>query len=555
MSHEDNYRDFFQLLSVGIEGQRLTEEEKIALREYPPSGIILFERNVEDVGQLRALVREIRDIIIESSGFAPLMMADHEGGRISVLAAALGVPPPQMAIAEGRNKKKRKDVYKETSRRIKSCGINVILSPLGDINSEYLNPVIGTRAFGSDCKEVSELVREAVETYREEGVLTCLKHFPGHGLTVRDSHLTLPVVPITLDKFEERELVPFAAGIKAGTEMVMTAHIRPLDRDLPASMDPAVVKDMLRGKLSFEGVVITDALEMKGASQWVEGEDGKADLKSLAGQALSAGNDILLFSRPVCEVVTEMKSVFSSSHREDGIFFNDFRKLHTKAARRIMKIRDKTVDFIPKSSVSLSKIDSLNFQKRAYTELAVDSVQVIIDPGCVLPLSTETFLSFRFIGERNDFSSVSVKMYILRFLKDNKYFNRGLFITGEGDREGPGFDVKKDMDILNKLTLEDNLLPVEIPGEGGTGKDPLFFELVFNTKRKNHKEVMFLLCRKPASKDIITALSVKSDIIVVSDWPYSVNLVSEQKTVIITRGIFPAAATVVNNILYGENAE
>jgi beta-glucosidase-like glycosyl hydrolase len=543
MSREDNYRDFFQLLSVGLEGPRLTEEEKIALREYPPSGIILFERNVEDAGQLGTLVSEVRDIIIESSGFAPLIMADHEGGRISVLAAALGVPPPQMAIAAGRNRKKRKDVYRETARRIKSCGINLVLSPLGDINSEYLNPIIGTRAFGSDCGEVSELVYEAVETYREEGILTCLKHFPGHGLTIEDSHLTLPVVPITLDKFEERELLPFAAGIKAGAELVMTAHIRPLDRDLPASMDSAVVKDMLRGKLSFEGVIITDALEMKGASQLAEGEDGRADLESLAGQALSAGNDILLFSRPLCEIVTEMNSVFGSSHREDDILFDGFRKLHTKAARKILKLREKTVDFIPKNSVSLSKIDSPNFQTRAYTNLAVDSVQVIIDPGRVLPLSSESFLSFRFIGERSDFYSVAVKMYILRILRDNKSFSR----------ECPAFDVKKNMDLLNELAIEDNILPVEIPGVRGTGKNPLFFEFAFKTKRKNYKEVLFLLCRKPVSKDLITAMSVKSDIIVVSDWPYSVNLVSEQKTVIITRGIFSAAAAVVNNLLYGEN--
>jgi len=553
MSREDNYRDFFQLLSVGLEGPRLTEEEKIALRKYPPSGIILFERNVEDAGQLGTLVSEIRDIIIESSGFAPLIMADHEGGRISVLAAALGVPPPQMAIAAGRNRKKRKDVYRETARRIKSCGINLILSPLGDINSEYLNPVIGTRAFGSDCGEVSELVYEAVETYREEGILTCLKHFPGHGLTIEDSHLTLPVVPITLDKFEERELLPFAAGIKAGAELVMTAHIRPLDRDLPASMDSAVVKDMLRGKLSFEGVIITDALEMKGAWQLAEGEDGRADLKNLAGQALSAGNDILLFSRPLCDIVTEMNSVFGSGYREDDILFDGFRKLHTKAARKILKLREKTADFIPKNSVALSKIDSPNFQTRAYTNLAVDSVQVIIDPGRVLPLSSESFLSFRFIGERSDFYGVAVKMYILSLLRDNKSFSRELFISDEGGRECPVFDVKKNMDLLNELVIEDNILPVEIPGVRGRKKNPLFFELAFNTKRKNYKEVLFLLNRKPVTKNLITAMSVKEDIIVVSDWPYSVNLVSEQKTAIITRGIFSAAAAVVNNLLYGEN--
>ncbi|HMA76384.1 MAG TPA: glycoside hydrolase family 3 N-terminal domain-containing protein, partial [Candidatus Krumholzibacteriaceae bacterium] len=306
---EDDYRDLFQLLTVGVEGPRLSGAEKKLLRQYPPSGIILFERNIENAGQLRELVLELRDIIIESSGLAPLIMADHEGGRISVLASALGVPPSQMAVAEAGSVKKRRDLYRETARLVKSCGINVILSPLADINSNHLNPVIGTRSFGSECGEVSELVSLAVETYRKEGLLTCLKHFPGHGLTSEDSHITLPVVPIALDEFKEREILPFISGIEAGADMIMTAHIKPRDRVLPASMDPAAVRYMLREELSFEGVIITDALEMSGASLLPAGDDDRRDLSSLAGQALTAGNDILLFSRPVCEIHEEIENL------------------------------------------------------------------------------------------------------------------------------------------------------------------------------------------------------------------------------------------------------
>ncbi|MCD6379442.1 glycoside hydrolase family 3 protein [bacterium] len=567
MSREDNYRNFFQLLSVGIEGPRLNEGEKSALRQYPPSGIILFERNVEDADQLRTLVREVRGIIIESSGVAPLIMADHEGGRISVLAAALGVPPTQMAIAAGRNKRRRKDVYRETARLIKSCGINLILSPLADINSEYLNPVIGTRAFGSDCGDVSELVSEAVETYRAEGILTCLKHFPGHGLTDRDSHLTLPVVPITLDKFEEREVVPFVSGIEAGADMVMTAHIRPLDRTLPASMDSAVVKGMLRGKLSFGGVIITDALEMSGASRMAESENKEGGFGKLAEQALSAGNDILLFSRPVCEIVAEMESAFNSGHWEEDFFIlGDFRKIHTEAVERVMELRNKIIDFVPKSYVPLSGIDSrgsvskkekgalLHYQSPAYLTLAADSVQISTDPRGVLPLSSLSLPSYRFFGEKNDFSGVAVRLYIFRLLRHFKSFIKGSFTAGkrEGWR-GSFFSVNEDINVLKDLSEEASLLPVEIPVAKGVEEHPPFFELSFNVEGKNKKEVLFLLCRKPVSRDIIAAISVKSDIVVVSDWPYSVNLVSGQKTVILTRGIFPAAATVVNNILYGDN--
>jgi hypothetical protein len=262
-----------------------------------------------------------------------------------------------------------------------------------------------------------------------------------------------------------------------------------------------------------------------------------------------------------------MKSVFNSGHWEEDFFLlGDFRKIHTEAVKRVMELRNKVIDFVPKNYVPLSGIDSrdyasekgkgilLDYQNPAYLNLAADSVQVSTDPGGVLPLSSTSLPSYRFFGEKSDFSGFAVKLYIFRLLEHDKSFLRGLLIKDKRDREGLSFSVNEYIDVLKDLSIEANLLPVEIPVAKGGGKHPPFFELSFNVEGKNKKEVLFLLCRKPVSRDIIAAISVKSDIVVVSDWPYSVNLLSEQKTVILTRGIFPAAATVVNNILYGENA-
>ncbi|MDZ7859236.1 MAG: glycoside hydrolase family 3 N-terminal domain-containing protein [Candidatus Krumholzibacteriota bacterium] len=554
---EDDYRDFFQLLSVGIEGPRISGAEKKALRQYPPSGIILFERNVENAGQLRELVLELRDIIIESSGFAPLIMADHEGGRISVLASALGVPPSQMAVAEAKSVKKRRDVYRETSRLVKSCGVNVILSPLADINSNHLNPVIGTRAFGSDCGEVSELVSLAVETYRKEGLLTCLKHFPGHGSTSEDSHLTLPVAPITLDEFKEREVLPFISGIKAGADMIMTAHIKPRDRVLPASMDPAAVRYLLREELSFEGVIITDALEMSGASLLPAGEDNRGDLRSLAGRALTAGNDILLFSRPVCEIVDEMENAFAGYSLEDTFAGGCFRKIHSEAAPRIIKLRKRFIDFAPKMRPSLSETDPLDtavemekshapdYRSSAYLAIAEDSVRVMRDPDSLLPLRPDYFNACTFFGGRSDFSGSAVKLFILNLVEGALESSS----KSNPPRDNALRGVRKAVERLNRLPLEDDLLQVDIPPlpEGEKGS---FFELSYNAAGKRNSKVLFLLCRKPVSEDTIRAISSESDVVVVSDWPYAADLLSGDKTVIVTRGIFPAASTIVNRILY-----
>ena len=176
-----------------------------------------------------------------------------------------------------------------TGERLRALGVDWVFAPVADVHSEPRNPVIGPRAFGADPAEVAACVAEALRGYRASGVASCLKHFPGHGDTVVDSHHDLPVNPADPEVLERRELVPFRANLDA--DAVMSAHVvtRAIDPERPGTFSRAVVHGLLREQLGFDGVCVTDALEMKGANA------GRRPFE-VARMALEAGCDLLLFA-------------------------------------------------------------------------------------------------------------------------------------------------------------------------------------------------------------------------------------------------------------------
>jgi beta-N-acetylhexosaminidase len=176
-----------------------------------------------------------------------------------------------------------------TARRLRALGCEWDFAPVADVHSEIDNPVIGPRAYGTDPAAVAAAVGEIVRAFRDAGVASCLKHFPGHGDTRLDSHLTLPAIDADEALLSARELVPFRANL--GADSVMTAHVivRALDAARPATFSPRIVHTLLRETLGYQGIAITDALEMKGAS----GERGEGEAGKLA---LEAGCDLLLFA-------------------------------------------------------------------------------------------------------------------------------------------------------------------------------------------------------------------------------------------------------------------
>ena len=222
--------DLARSLVVGLAGPGLHRAERAWLARRQPAGVILFARNVVDAEQLRALCLELRSLV---PGLE--IVADHEGGPVAVLAAAVGRPPSAATLGLLDDPDLTRRVHTETAVRLAACGLDRVLAPVADVLSEPRNPVIGVRAFGPEAALVARHVAAAVAGLRAGGLAVCLKHWPGHGGTAADSHLGAAVGAGT------QAVAPFLAGLEAGADALMVAHVQPAgDGGLPASLDPAV---------------------------------------------------------------------------------------------------------------------------------------------------------------------------------------------------------------------------------------------------------------------------------------------------------------------------
>jgi beta-glucosidase-like glycosyl hydrolase len=271
---------------IGLPPDGLSPAWEKDFAAYPPAGVIVFRRDFRDLEDLRRLSARLRALARPRRLFVAM---DEEGGFVSQLAGHLVVPPNAMLLGRGAAPGEIEWVSRVTGERLRALGIDWAFAPVADIHSEPSNPVIGPRSFGTDAATVTRCVAEAVRGLSAGGVASCLKHFPGHGNTVLDSHVALPTVPGAREAIERRELVPFGSNLNA--DAVMAAHVMvpAFDPDRPASLSRAIAHDLLRERLGFARVCITDALEMKGAAA------GREPLET-ARLALEAGCDLLLFA-------------------------------------------------------------------------------------------------------------------------------------------------------------------------------------------------------------------------------------------------------------------
>jgi beta-N-acetylhexosaminidase len=275
-----------QLLLVGFPGTTAGPASR-RLVDRGVGGLLLFRRNVASAGQVKALVAELR-----ARAAIPLEVAvDQEPGlRVARLAGIVrGVPPARRL---GRMPPDR--VYRyglATGRDLAALGVTADLAPVLDVTGASWNGVIGDRSFGADPATVSRAAVAFLRGLAAGGVAPVGKHFPGHGATSVDSHRRLPVVSGTAAGLAARDLVPFRAAIRAGLDAVMVGHlvVRAVDPRAPATLSPAVVGGLLRGRMGFGGLVVSDALEMGAvAASW--------PLPVAAERALAAGVDQLILS-------------------------------------------------------------------------------------------------------------------------------------------------------------------------------------------------------------------------------------------------------------------
>lgn len=278
--------NFGQLLISGIQGTSLLPEEIEFIENEKLGGVILFSHNFEDPAQLAELVNSIQKLRDEYPLF---ISVDQEGGRVMRFKNHFTQFPSMLDIASLDSPKLIFDVHQVLAKELSACGINLTFSPCCDILTNSENKVIGDRAFGRDAETVEKFISAAIRGLQTSGMLSCAKHFPGHGSSFKDSHLDLPLVKTTLQELKEREVIPFIKASKSRVEFIMMAHllVDALDTKLPTSLSPRAY-EFLRQETKFNKIVITDDMEMKAIAD-------KYTIEESAVMALSAGTDMLLY--------------------------------------------------------------------------------------------------------------------------------------------------------------------------------------------------------------------------------------------------------------------
>lgn len=248
------------LFTVGFYGKSVTDDLR-GLLARGVGGVIYFARNVGSAAEVLELNRGIK-----ATAARPLLLAiDQEGGQVARLRDGFTEIPPMRAVGATGSAAMARDLGRLLGRELRAVGFDMNFAPVLDIDTNPANPIIAARSFGRTPELVTELGLALAAGLQEVGVAACGKHFPGHGDTSQDSHLELPSLPHPLERLERVELAPFAAAAKAGIASFMTAHVifKAVDPKYPATMSRAVLTGILREKLGYDGMVVTDDVEMK----------------------------------------------------------------------------------------------------------------------------------------------------------------------------------------------------------------------------------------------------------------------------------------------------
>jgi beta-N-acetylhexosaminidase len=281
-------RDIGQYLIGSMPGTSVPVELRSLAREFDLGGVILFSRNIEAPEQVAELAAEGEGLGRTTPAWVSV---DQEGGRVARLKEPFTRWPPMATLGRAGNASEAlaERFAKALAEELLAVGITLDYAPVLDIHTNPKNPVIGDRALAERAEDVAKLGRVIIRALQGAGLAACGKHFPGHGDTSTDSHFELPLVEHEPDRLRAIEFEPFRAAIAEKVAFIMTAHVLvpSLDEARPASLSPEIVQKLLRDELKFEGVILSDDLEMKAIS-------AKYDVPDAAVEAIRAGCDGLL---------------------------------------------------------------------------------------------------------------------------------------------------------------------------------------------------------------------------------------------------------------------
>jgi beta-N-acetylhexosaminidase len=337
------------VIVAGFDGPTVSEHALTLIGKHKVRNIILFNRNVHSMEQLEALNRSLQQMAADE-GVGPLIICtDQENGIVRRVAPDLPGLPGNMALGATANPQLAREIGRATGQQLQAAGVNMNLAPVLDVNNNPLNPVIGVRSYGDDPHTVAKFAIEMIHGMQEYGVITCGKHFPGHGDSSVDSHLALPVIGHCRERLDEVELVPFRAAIAAGIDTIMTSHVvfPAVEPDrIPATISKRVLTGLLREELGFEGVITTDCMEMNAISETIGVGEG-------AVQALIAGADMVMISHRLDRQEEAIHAIAKAL--ETGRL--SLERLQ-EAAARVRALRDKRIGKAPADLPTVAELRS-----------------------------------------------------------------------------------------------------------------------------------------------------------------------------------------------------
>ena len=376
----------------------MNDEVRQIVSNYRFGAVIYFAQNLTDTEQALTLTAQLQQAAVDGGGLPMLIAADQEGGSVFRLNSGTALPG-NMALGAAGEEEYAKTAGAVMGSELRAVGINTNLAPVADVNSNAGNPVIGLRSFGDDPAQAGRLAAAVIAGMSEHNVIGCAKHFPGHGNTATDSHYGLPVVDKSLDELLACELIPFQTAIHSGVEMIMTAHILypRLESDtllsektgrresLPATMSDDILTGLLKEKMGFEGVVVTDAMNMAGVSEnWTPVQ--------AAVTAIRAGADMICMPCPLrsladLPVLDSIIAGIAAAVSDGTIPLSRI----DDAVERVLQVKENhgLLDNLPAVSSLQDALAVVGGEenRRAEREIAAAAVTVVQNRNDTLPLS------------------------------------------------------------------------------------------------------------------------------------------------------------------------
>ncbi len=332
-------RDVGQMFIVGFDGATTEAPSSIrqALGDEEIGGVVLFSRNIDSVEQVGKLNEDIHAVCADTQA-PPFVAVDQEGGRVARLRAPLTPIPPMRNLGAATDLRDVARVSEVMATEIRSLGFNLNFAPVLDVDTNPDNPVIGDRAFSDDPERVARCGAGFLLGHHTAGVVPCGKHFPGHGDTVADSHKELPRLAHDRQRLESVELYPFERAVAADIPMIMTAHLEvpAIDPAYPATLSAPILRGVLRTQLGFEGVIITDCLEMNAVADHFE-------ITEMIDGGVEAGVDIFL----ICHTEEKWRAAIDHLYERAA---NDekVRQSVAESAERVRRVKRELLDHWPR---------------------------------------------------------------------------------------------------------------------------------------------------------------------------------------------------------------